>query len=154
MDTQPTPKPKSRKIWWILGGVAFIVIAAAASGNSGTQTPSAGTANVAQQVAQPAAVQQEVQSQDIQPTGQPQIAQPIVQPQPQSQSQPQAQPQQDTLSNNNTYVNSDGNTVHSPAYSNSGVPAGATAQCRDGSYSFSQHRSGTCSHHGGVMRWL
>jgi len=33
-------------------------------------------------------------------------------------------------------------------------PAGATAQCRDGSYSFSQHRSGTCSHHGGVARWL
>jgi hypothetical protein len=34
------------------------------------------------------------------------------------------------------------------------VPSGATAQCRDGSYSFSQSRSGTCSHHGGVSRWL
>ncbi len=34
------------------------------------------------------------------------------------------------------------------------IPAGATAECRDGSYSFSQHRSGTCSHHGGVSRWL
>lgn len=33
-------------------------------------------------------------------------------------------------------------------------PAGATAQCNDGTYSFSQHRSGTCSHHGGVKRWL
>lgn len=31
---------------------------------------------------------------------------------------------------------------------------GATAQCRDGSYSFSANRSGTCSHHGGVARWL
>ena len=31
---------------------------------------------------------------------------------------------------------------------------GATAQCRDGSYSYSQHRSGTCSHHGGVDRWI
>ena len=29
-----------------------------------------------------------------------------------------------------------------------------TARCRDGSYSFSQHRSGTCSHHGGVAQWL
>jgi hypothetical protein len=29
------------------------------------------------------------------------------------------------------------------------APAGATARCRDGTYSFSQHRSGTCSHHGG-----
>jgi hypothetical protein len=34
------------------------------------------------------------------------------------------------------------------------APAGATALCRDGTYSFSQHRSGTCSHHGGVARWL
>src|SRR5579872_4911264 len=48
------------------------------------------------------------------------------------------------LSNNNYYINSSGNEVHSPAYSNT-VPAGATAQCRDGTYSFSQHRSGTCS---------
>ena len=33
-------------------------------------------------------------------------------------------------------------------------PAGATARCRDGTYSFSKHRSGTCSHHGGVATWL
>ena len=33
-------------------------------------------------------------------------------------------------------------------------PPGATAQCRDGTYSYSQHHSGTCSHHGGVARWL
>lgn len=57
------------------------------------------------------------------------------------------------LSNDNYYTNVDGNSVHSPAYSNT-VPAGASAQCRDGTYSFSQHRSGTCSHHGGVAEWL
>ncbi len=34
------------------------------------------------------------------------------------------------------------------------VPAGATAICVDGTYSFSQHRRGTCSHHGGVRTWL
>ncbi len=34
------------------------------------------------------------------------------------------------------------------------APAGATAQCRDGSYSFSASRRGTCSHHGGVAQWL
>lgn len=34
------------------------------------------------------------------------------------------------------------------------APPGATALCRDGTYSFSQHRSGTCSHHGGVAAWL
>jgi len=34
------------------------------------------------------------------------------------------------------------------------TPAGATAECRDGTYSFSQSRRGTCSHHGGVAQWL
>lgn len=35
-----------------------------------------------------------------------------------------------------------------------GAPSGATARCNDGTYSYSQHRSGTCSHHGGVAQWL
>ena len=56
------------------------------------------------------------------------------------------------LSNNNYYINVDGETIHSPAYAPS-IPAGATAKCRDGTYSFSQNRSGTCSHHGGVLTW-
>jgi hypothetical protein len=34
------------------------------------------------------------------------------------------------------------------------APPGATARCRDGTYSYAQHRSGTCSHHGGVAQWL
>ena len=33
-------------------------------------------------------------------------------------------------------------------------PAGATAQCKDGTWSFSHTHSGTCSRHGGVARWL
>lgn len=57
------------------------------------------------------------------------------------------------LSNDNYYTNTAGNEVHSPAYSNS-VPAGASAICGDGTYSFSQSRRGTCSHHGGVAQWL
>jgi hypothetical protein len=32
-------------------------------------------------------------------------------------------------------------------------PPDATAQCCDGSWSHSQHRSGTCSHHDGVCQW-
>lgn len=48
------------------------------------------------------------------------------------------------------YTNVDGNHVASP----SSNPAGATAQCGDGTYSYSQHHSGTCSHHGGVATWL
>jgi resuscitation-promoting factor RpfB len=54
---------------------------------------------------------------------------------------------------NGTYVNSSGNTVCSP-YASTAAPAGATAQCVDGTYSFSQHHSGTCSSHGGVSQWL
>ena len=47
------------------------------------------------------------------------------------------------------YRNSSGHMVHSPSSS----PAGASAKCRDGSYSYSEHRQGTCSHHGGVASW-
>ncbi|MGA5656187.1 DUF3761 domain-containing protein [Rahnella contaminans] len=53
------------------------------------------------------------------------------------------------------YINSDGQSVHKPAHSKSGnVPEGASAQCRDGTYSFSTHHRGTCSRHGGVAQWL
>lgn len=60
----------------------------------------------------------------------------------------------DGLSNDSYYTNSDGSKVHAPAYStNENAPEGATAQCTDGTYSFSQHRNGTCSDHGGVAIW-
>lgn len=53
------------------------------------------------------------------------------------------------------YRNVSGHTVHSPAHTVSGrAPAGASARCGDGSYSFSEHHRGTCSHHGGVTSWL
>lgn len=55
--------------------------------------------------------------------------------------------------NKRYYTNSAGERVQSPTYYNS-TPAGATAICRDGTYSFSRSRRGTCSHHGGVARWL
>lgn len=57
-------------------------------------------------------------------------------------------------SSSDYYTNSRGQRVHRPVFSESGPPAGATAQCADGTYSFSQSRRGTCSHHGGVSRWL
>jgi hypothetical protein len=78
-------------------------------------------------------------------------------------SSTKAQPSQDkdkdkdkdkvSCTNNGTYVNSKGQTVKRPENC-SGPPKGAKAQCRDGSYSFSQSRRGTCSHHGGVAKWL
>jgi uncharacterized protein YcfL len=56
------------------------------------------------------------------------------------------------LSNDNYYINSKGVEVHSPASAPS-IPSGASARCADGTYSFSQSRRGTCSHHGGVAEW-
>jgi hypothetical protein len=67
---------------------------------------------------------------------------------PAAQVQPAA-----SLCKQGYYKNVDGRCVKSPTHSSS-VPAGATAKCRDGSYSFSQHASGTCSHHGGVAVWI
>lgn len=51
------------------------------------------------------------------------------------------------------YTNSKGERVQSPTKYDK-APEGATALCRDGTYSFSQSRRGTCSHHGGVKKWL
>lgn len=58
-----------------------------------------------------------------------------------------------TTSHHRTYTNKSGQKVKSPEHSST-VPAGATAKCADGTYSFSKHRRGTCSHHGGVSQWL
>jgi len=60
-----------------------------------------------------------------------------------------------TLSGGRGYVNSQGIWVPSPSRtSDDKPPPGATAKCRDGTYSFSMSRRGTCSHHGGVRSWL
>jgi hypothetical protein len=51
------------------------------------------------------------------------------------------------------YTNVDGKRVHRPVHATH-TPASATAKCGDGTYSFSQHTRGTCSHHGGVANWV
>ena len=68
---------------------------------------------------------------------------------------PTAKPRkaQPNCTDNGTYTNSHGQTVRRPENCFA-TPQGATAQCRDGSYSFSRSRRGTCSHHGGVAKWL
>jgi Protein of unknown function (DUF3761) len=56
------------------------------------------------------------------------------------------------------YANSNGHQVPRPCGDDRSErsPQGATAICRDHSYSFSEHphAGGTCSHHGGVARCL
>jgi hypothetical protein len=74
----------------------------------------------------------------------PAVSEPVAAPAPAAAAAPAAS------SSGSGYTNVDGNHVNSP----SSDPTGATAQCGDGTYSYSQHRSGTCSHHGGVARWL
>lgn len=70
-------------------------------------------------------------------------------------SQPTQTQNESQLVEHRSYINSDGNQVHSPAHTVRGLPpAGATAKCSDGTFSFSQHHQGTCSHHGGVTQWL
>ena len=56
------------------------------------------------------------------------------------------------------YVNSSGREVPRPCgdwRSDQAPPGGATARCRDGTWSWSQHpyAAGTCSHHGGVQSY-
>lgn len=66
-----------------------------------------------------------------------------------------AQPLSTAVPTGRGYINSRGERVPSPTITRDGrPPAGATAQCRDGTYSFSRSRRGTCSHHGGVSLWL
>jgi hypothetical protein len=68
---------------------------------------------------------------------------------------PTPAPSDSQLVEHGSYINKDGIRVHSPAHTKNGeAPVGASAQCRDGSYSFSKHHQGTCSHHRGVSRWL
>lgn len=52
-----------------------------------------------------------------------------------------------------SYINSNGDEISMPVNTDE-PPEGATAQCRNGDYSFSQHRSGTCSREGGVEVWF
>jgi hypothetical protein len=66
--------------------------------------------------------------------------------------EPNRQYEQAGYCGGDTYRNVSGHCVRRPVYADQ-PPAGATAQCRDGSYSFSEHHRGTCSHHGGVATW-
>ena len=52
------------------------------------------------------------------------------------------------------YRNSSGHCVPRPSTDPTLEPGGPTAICNDGTYSYSENASGTCSHHGGVAQWL
>lgn len=54
---------------------------------------------------------------------------------------------------NGSYAGPNGKTVCRAVYS-VGVPSGAVARCKDGTYSFNANKADTCSHHAGVENWL
>jgi uncharacterized protein DUF3761 len=59
---------------------------------------------------------------------------------------PPPSPSESQLVEHGSYINKDGVRAHSPAHTEDGEqPVGASARCRDGSYSFSRHHQGTCS---------
>ncbi|RYG99765.1 MAG: DUF3761 domain-containing protein [Alphaproteobacteria bacterium] len=51
------------------------------------------------------------------------------------------------------YRDANGHCVPRPVQADR-APAGASARCRDGTFSFSHSRRGSCSRHGGVAVWL
>lgn len=59
----------------------------------------------------------------------------------------------DTTSSQGYYRSTDGSQVHGPTKEDNSTYGKVTADCRDGTHSFSHHRSGTCSGHGGVAGW-
>lgn len=119
----------------LLGWGAFILIAIGIANAGAPTNPSSNSVKVPQTAT---VIQQQAA---IAPVT---VVQPVV---------TKVSPVQEVKAPVKTYVNTSGNTVQSPTYYNS-QPAGATAKCRDGTYSFSQSRRGTCSHHWGVEEWL
>ncbi|HEX8396392.1 MAG TPA: thermonuclease family protein [Pyrinomonadaceae bacterium] len=59
-----------------------------------------------------------------------------------------------TSSSHSSPTSREPSTVRSSREPERTNPAGASALCRDGTYSYSANRRGTCSSHGGVAQWL
>jgi len=139
----------------IIGVGSFIIIANHGgshqqNANLNPQKPNqASTLNIS-----PAPSKQTLSQQPTTPAPSPVINTPTENSQPTNTSQnSNSSPDQQPTCTDDSYVNSEGDTVCSPETAPS-APAGATAQCADGTYSFSENHRGTCSHHGGVSSWL
>lgn len=141
---------KKKSNWWVAGGIIAIgVLSAMGSLDSSTQTQPLETVSVPTVVE----TQGRLSNKEIPPVIVPAAEQKEIET-PSSPANNQKS-SSGGLSNDNYYTNVDGDTIHSPAKSiDGGVPSGASARCRDGTYSFSANRRGTCSHHGGVATWF
>ena len=135
-------EPEKKTNWWGVAGIVG-VLALGISAFGGSDTPTTQPANA---ITAPTVTETRSANNLVFPTPAPTVK---------TTNTIKVKPSTNSLSNDNYYTNVDGNKVHSPAKSlDNGIPAGASAKCRDGTYSFSQNRRGTCSHHGGVASWL
>ena len=152
---QPSPKKPGAGTW--LGIVGALIIAFAWGHSTGSSTTSAATAAPAS--SQAAADLQTLASTapeifDASPAdGSEAAADDSDDDQSASSDDADASGTSDATCDDDSYLSSDGDCVHRPVAAAT-APESASAQCNDGTYSFSEHRSGTCSHHGGVAEWL
>jgi hypothetical protein len=136
---------KPKRTGAIVGGIIALLAVVGVAGATGSHNS---------QVATPTAPQPAAITSTPEPAKTQVLPAQDPQPQPEVKTTPAPAPAPKTTEcGAGHYINSAGNCVQSPAYSES-APAGATAKCSDGTYSFSQSRKGTCSHHGGVAQWL
>lgn len=147
-----TPAPKTKKGWSGWGwAVGFVVLGFVVFGGQGSSTTNS---NNSRDESKPPESSSITEIEDRDSSNKPAVKE-IPKEEVEEEVSSDETPSSQGLSNDNTYTNTYGNEVHSPAYStDNSVPTGASAKCRDGTYSFSQSRRGTCSHHGGVATWL
>lgn len=164
MDQQPSPTPKPKKkskaLKWGVGFVSififlvFIGVLSSLSGNDNSNQPTTTVTppNVNQQQGTVKGEATEaVENVNVADTEIKEVnSAPVVNVAAENKNTnvQEAKPLEQPTYYENTY----GNTVQSPTQYDS-RPAGASARCGDGTYSFSQSRRGTCSHHGGVAEW-
>ena len=127
-DQQPESPKKSQlkvKVWMVLAGLQFVGVAAAAN------HPAPGPTSSPSKTTSGSTVKEQLSTSTTQATkaaaASTPTATPASAPVAQTSAPAVSTSNQSNLSNYNTYTNSDGNTVHSPATTTDGsVPAGAT----------------------------
>ncbi|MFL6726012.1 MAG: DUF3761 domain-containing protein [Sphingomicrobium sp.] len=151
---QPSPKKPGVGTWLGIAGAVVIAFAWGHSTGSSTTSPASATPAGSQAAADlqtPAPTAPETFN--ASPAASSDAAADSDDDQSASTDDANASGTDDATCDDDSYVSSDGDCVHRPVAAAT-APASASAQCNDGTYSFSEHRSGTCSHHGGVAEWL
>ena len=152
---QPSPKKPGAGTWLGIAGALIVAFAWGHSSDSSTPTPPAAAAPASSPAAEdlqtPASTAPETFA--ASPADGSEAASDSDDDQYASSDDTDVSGTSDATCDDDSYVSSDGDCVHRPVVAAT-APEGASAQCNDGTYSFSEHRRGTCSHPGGVAEWL